>query len=95
MAKQSQALRQGSRDRAARLITARPAQAVSHSSPRSTNAVVSRKFDLVPPTLRHELVSVAAYFRAEARGFAPGYELEDWLAAEQDIDETIRRRYAL
>ncbi len=26
-----------------------------------------------------------AYFRAERRGFEPGHELEDWLAAEQSI----------
>lgn len=27
-----------------------------------------------------------AYYRAERRGFAPGYELDDWLAAEAEID---------
>ena len=27
-----------------------------------------------------------AYQRAEQRGFAPGAELEDWLAAEREID---------
>jgi hypothetical protein len=31
-------------------------------------------------------IRVAAYFRAEHRGFVPGYELEDWLAAESDSD---------
>ena len=34
---------------------------------------------------RQDDISVAAYFRAEARGFGPGHELEDWLAAEQDV----------
>jgi hypothetical protein len=28
---------------------------------------------------------MAAYFRAERRGFAPGYEIEDWLAAEAEV----------
>jgi hypothetical protein len=28
----------------------------------------------------------AAYFNAERRGFAPGCELEDWLAAEAALD---------
>ncbi len=37
------------------------------------------------PANRHQLIALAAYFRAEARGFAPGRELEDWLAAEQEI----------
>jgi Protein of unknown function (DUF2934) len=31
------------------------------------------------------LVAVAAYLRAENRGFAPGYEVEDWLMAETEI----------
>jgi hypothetical protein len=29
---------------------------------------------------------VAAYFLAERRGFAPGHDLDDWLAAEDAID---------
>jgi hypothetical protein len=30
----------------------------------------------------HAMVSEAAYFMAETRGFLPGAEMEDWLAAE-------------
>jgi hypothetical protein len=30
-------------------------------------------------------IAEAAYFRAERRGFAPGGETEDWLAAEAEI----------
>jgi hypothetical protein len=29
-------------------------------------------------------ISEAAYYKAEARGFTPGLELDDWLAAEND-----------
>lgn len=32
----------------------------------------------------HEWISVAAYFKAEARSFEPGKELDDWLEAEID-----------
>ncbi len=39
---------------------------------------------------RLERVAVAAYYMAEARGFTPGYELEDWLAAEEMIDRVKR-----
>lgn len=35
---------------------------------------------------RYRMIAEAAYFRAEQRGFAPGYELADWLAAEIDIE---------
>jgi hypothetical protein len=33
------------------------------------------------------MVRMAAYLRAERRGFAPGYEIEDWLAAEAEVNE--------
>lgn len=34
---------------------------------------------------REDMVRTAAYYRAERRGFAPGYEWEDWLAAEAEV----------
>lgn len=36
--------------------------------------------------LRRTLIAQAAYFRAERRGFAAGYELQDWCEAEAEID---------
>jgi hypothetical protein len=39
---------------------------------------------------RHSMIEQAAYYRAEKRGFGPGHELEDWLAAEQDVAEILR-----
>ncbi len=40
---------------------------------------------------RHAAIAQAAYFRAQKRGFAPGRELEDWLAAETEIAERFTR----
>ena len=37
---------------------------------------------------RRRRIAAAAYRRAELRAFAPGYEEEDWLAAEKEIDAT-------
>jgi hypothetical protein len=34
---------------------------------------------------RQAMIATAAYFRAETRGFEPGHELEDWLAAEAEV----------
>ena len=34
---------------------------------------------------QHYQVSLAAYYKAEQRGFSSGGELEDWLEAERDI----------
>lgn len=35
---------------------------------------------------RHHRISEAAYYRAQKRGFEPGREQEDWLAAEDEVD---------
>jgi hypothetical protein len=40
--------------------------------------------------IRHDHIAVRAYFKAERRGFAPGRELDDWLTAEQEIDDESR-----
>ena len=34
---------------------------------------------------REQRVRMAAYFRAQRRGFEPGHEWEDWLAAEAEV----------
>jgi hypothetical protein len=38
-----------------------------------------------PEDTINQKIAEAAYFRAERRGFAPGYEIEDWLEAEKEI----------
>lgn len=38
---------------------------------------------------RHGRIALAAYYRANVRGFEPGHELDDWLAAEREIDATV------
>jgi len=35
---------------------------------------------------RRAMIAEAAYLRAERRNFCPGYELDDWLAAEREMD---------
>jgi hypothetical protein len=37
-------------------------------------------------------ISEAAYYRAESRGFEPGAEMDDWLAAEAELTERARAR---
>lgn len=39
-----------------------------------------------------EMIAVAAYFRAERRGFAPGDELGDWFQAEAEYQAGIRSK---
>jgi hypothetical protein len=35
-------------------------------------------------------IAEAAYYRAERRGFEPGRETEDWLAAEAEVLARVR-----
>ncbi len=46
----------------------------------------------VSPQLREMMIREAAYFRAEHRSFAPGADLEDWFAAEREIDAVLAQR---
>ena len=38
---------------------------------------------------REAMIREAAYFRAERRAFASGGELEDWFAAEREVDDGL------
>ena len=38
---------------------------------------------------RQHMISTAAYYRAERRGFNGGDEMQDWLEAEAEIDTIL------
>jgi hypothetical protein len=66
---------------------------VSDHAPSWQNTIVSAKVELIPASLRDDMIREAAYYLAESRSFEAGRELEDWLAAELQIDELIASRY--
>ena len=43
----------------------------------------------IDPQQRAMLIAKAAYYRALRRGFAPGHETQDWLAAEAEVDTEL------
>jgi hypothetical protein len=47
----------------------------------------------VSEDVRRGMIAEAAYLRAERRGFAPGGEAEDWLAAEAEVDALLKARH--
>ena len=49
---------------------------------------IEPKHDPLTAEARWQRTAVAAFYRAEARGFAPGRELDDWLAAERALEAT-------
>lgn len=66
-------------------IASPPATPKNGTSPRT------RKAELTADD-HHRLVSEAAYFISERRGFAPGAELDDWLQAEAEISRRPPRK---
>ena len=65
---------------------------VRKRAPRKTAAAEETKETVtrfVGPEHRSALIAEAAFFRAEKRGFAPGNEEEDWLAAESEVDAKL------
>lgn len=43
---------------------------------------------------REQMIRERAYLHAQRRGFAPGGELADWLAAEREVDHWLASRGA-
>jgi hypothetical protein len=54
--------------------------------PQEQQASRSVSHGFAPSASREALIAIAAYYRAERRGFLAGHEREDWLAAEREID---------
>ena len=48
--------------------------------------------DTIDRDLRHRMISEAAYHRHVERGYADGYDLDDWLDAETAIDHVLLNR---
>jgi hypothetical protein len=42
---------------------------------------------------RRAMIARAAYLRGQSRGFPPGGEAEDWLAAEKEVDTLLSGGY--
>ncbi|HTW37644.1 MAG TPA: DUF2934 domain-containing protein [Steroidobacteraceae bacterium] len=44
---------------------------------------------VVSTDTRRAMIAKAAYLRSERRGFAPGFEEDDWLTAEKEVDALL------
>jgi hypothetical protein len=55
------------------------------------NSIVTRSSAYMEPQVREAMIAEAAYFRSAHRGFEPGHEVDDWLAAESEIDAALAR----
>jgi len=74
--------------KAPRAKDARPANSIERSTIRAIEEAAAVGCG---PDLRHAMTAEAAYYLAERRGFKPGHELEDWVAAEGEIQHLWTR----
>jgi type IV secretory pathway VirB10-like protein len=62
--------------------TPTPSKGTSKTKSASSRVAVS-------PERRRAMIAESAYLRAERRGFAPGHEVDDWFAAEREVDALL------
>lgn len=70
--------------------TSSPARNVRKSTTKESSSVPKLNAEKLKAEKRHALIAEAAYLRSERRGFAPGHEVEDWVAAEAEIDLALK-----
>lgn len=73
----------------AKKVTAKKATKKKTSNPDKAKQASDTTFDISAEE-RWRMIANCAYLKAEARGFAPGHETEDWLKAEKEVDALLR-----
>jgi len=64
-----------------------PAETIVSKSVANLRSVPSKQAQYLADSLdRQQLIAMAAFYRAVRRGFEGGYEVQDWLEAEAEID---------
>jgi hypothetical protein len=73
-----------------------PARASAKSATPRVRKTAAKKAParvVISEDVRRGMIAEGAYLRAERRGFAPGHEDEDWIAAEAEVDALLKARY--
>lgn len=60
-------------------------KSVSKTARKASNKTIN-------PELRQKMIEETAYFSAQQRGFVSDNDLDDWLAAEKEVDKTINKQ---
>jgi Protein of unknown function (DUF2934) len=53
------------------------------------NSSTAHDAAIVDGEQREAMIRKVAYLRSESRGFCPGQEIDDWLAAETEVDRKL------
>lgn len=63
-------------------------QLTAKARPTNPNPVIGGESKYVPDDEdKVSRIAIAAYYKAEARGYVPGHEVQDWLEAEAEIEK--------
>ena len=68
-------------------------QATKKSVPKKATSKPEPRANLVPINLEDEIRQLA-YLFSERRGFVPGHEADDWVAAEREVLQRYRQHSA-
>lgn len=61
------------------------------SAKKSVVKKTASKKAMISPRERYEMIATMAYYRAEARNFAPGNDVQDWLDCESIINDMLKK----
>jgi hypothetical protein len=82
----------GSAPPATPVATPNAAPAKRAAKPKAGKASTPAPRAQVSEDTRRGMIAESAYLRAERRGFAPGHEDEDWVAAEREVDALLNAK---
>jgi hypothetical protein len=68
---------------------AKPAATPSATTPKAKEAPTPKAKPQLDAQTRLAMIQESAYYKAEARNFAPGFEALDWADAEREIDALL------
>ena len=72
----------------------RPVAPASRPSGGITVSTSGNTASKLSPEEIYRLIQESAYFKAKARGFAPGHEVQDWIEAEAEVRRRLDDRAA-
>jgi len=64
---------------------------VDRPSENATQAQPAGTMDDLPEDVR-QMIATSAYYIAQRRGFEPGHDVDDWLAAEAEVLDSLAER---
>ena len=85
----------GARTPGSRPVPARNPAKAAPDSPETRPPVRETSGNTQPersPEEVYKLIQESAYYKAKARGFAPGHEVQDWIEAEQEVRRRLEGR---